>query len=154
LAVGGRAPGLQIWHPDDGSLVTALKSDQEVMCMAISRDRRYLATGFDNAINIWDLTSGGPSRSWTTNSLDVHAIAWSPTGQQLALGDIDGSLRLFDRTAQAEVWQQRVHAAGVISVDWSRDGRIVVTGSEDTTIKISAADGYSSWTGDHMPSEM
>ncbi|MBF2027943.1 MAG: WD40 repeat domain-containing protein [Oscillatoriales cyanobacterium C42_A2020_001] len=64
------------------------------------------------------------------------AIAFSPTGNYLASGDLNSEVRLW-RVADGEaVWIGRKHGGWVWSIAFSPDGRLLASGSEDRTIKL------------------
>lgn len=68
-----------------------------------------------------------------------RSLAISPDGQRFVLGT-EWWLRLFNRSGD-EVWQQRVPGAAW-AVNWSTDGRFVVAGYGDGTIRWHrASDG-------------
>jgi WD40 repeat protein len=66
----------------------------------------------------------------------VRTAQFSPAGRLVAAGRDDGSVQLWDASGKPiDSWP--VHAAWVLSLAFSRDGRRIVTGSMDGTAGLS-----------------
>ncbi|MBE9137413.1 hypothetical protein IQ254_09355 [Nodosilinea sp. LEGE 07088] len=66
----------------------------------------------------------------------VLALAFSPDGQQLAVGDSSGGVRIH-RTTDLQTQSLLVgHGSRVMSVDWSPSGRQLASASMDGTIRL------------------
>ncbi|MDJ0576883.1 MAG: NB-ARC domain-containing protein [Xenococcaceae cyanobacterium MO_234.B1] len=72
------------------------------------------------------------------------AVAFSPDNTMLALGDISGKICLWQTAADRGDWSTleqpyltlRGHSGGVMSLAWHPDGRKVLSGSDDHTLKL------------------
>ena len=107
-------------------------------------------------------SQGGAVRVWSVDTLEERhgfyqdaqlsmcAVAFAPTGDQLAVGGHDGQVRLWSNgsvcqhsvTAGGEPrcvdtpQRFRAHSAPVRAVAWSPDGRFLTTGGEDGILAI------------------
>jgi WD40 repeat protein len=64
---------------------------------------------------------------------------FSPDGRILGLGGADGAVYLVP-LATGEVRKHDLHSDWVSAVAWSMDGRLLISGSRDKTIKVSLAE--------------
>ena len=66
----------------------------------------------------------------------VLTLAFSPNGQVLATGDMDGYTRLWQVADGQPLFTFERHREAVWSVAWSPDGRVLATGSGDHSLKL------------------
>jgi tRNA A-37 threonylcarbamoyl transferase component Bud32 len=66
----------------------------------------------------------------------IPSLAISPDGQRMAIGNADGTIRLWDLQTSSEIGLLRGHTSTVQSVAFSPDGKTLASGSEDKTIKL------------------
>jgi WD40 repeat protein len=67
---------------------------------------------------------------------NILSIAYSPDGQFLATGDVNGEIRLWYLAENRLVSILKGHAGWVYSVAFSPKGTLLVSGSSDQTIKV------------------
>jgi WD40 repeat protein/transcriptional regulator with XRE-family HTH domain len=67
---------------------------------------------------------------------NVLASAFSPDGQQLAVGTASGEIRLYDGDCEHLLQQLEGHADGVWALAFTHDGRRLVSGSDDRTLRL------------------
>jgi len=78
---------------------------------------------------------------WTSRDLPLD-IALSPDGSRLAIGLQDGMILVQSSHSNDILWKVATHAAAVTSLDWSADGKQLVSSSRDRTAKsLDAANG-------------
>jgi WD40 repeat protein len=110
-----------------------------VTCLAVSPDGRTLASGgWDGAVRLWDVTTGGELRQVGSHQAMVAAVAFSPDGKTLASrGGLDGLLRLSD----PDTGRERHRAEGLSKVNpwrfnrsaalaFSPDGKTLAAGDQ------------------------
>jgi WD40 repeat protein/serine/threonine protein kinase len=109
------------------------------MNVAISPDGRRLATGGDeNTVILWDVQTGTELRTLRGHSGDIYAVAFSPDddGRWVASAGEDSTVKVWDSQTGTIVHSFRGHTGLVTSVAFSPDGRRLVSGSRDHTVKV------------------
>ena len=127
--------------------------------LSFSPDGRILASasGFNAPLTLRDVSTGQELRSLKTAfSMSVNALTWSPDGKRLASAhwgmkrnltdpnaaetfsfeDIIFSIRVWDTQTGAELTTLAGHNNFVNRLAFSRDGRVLASGSYDSTIKL------------------
>ncbi|XXY46486.1 pentapeptide repeat-containing protein [Sorangium sp. So ce269] len=77
----------------------------------------------------------GASLMWMPGS-GCNAVAWSPSGDLLATGHDDGSVRLWDAVSGQAIREMAGHLGAVNSVAFSAEGRALASGSNDKTVRL------------------
>lgn len=127
---------------------------KEVASFAVRADGSRIALGFeDGSFQILDGATGksvlGPVQAFPGIKVGkeriatVTALAFSPDGARLVLGDTDGNLRFFD-TATGKPQGKPVpgHTSLVECIAFSADGKLMVTASQDMGLyRLDAATG-------------
>ncbi len=119
--------------------------------VAFSPDGRRLATGGeDNTVKIWDVQNGRELHTLRGHSGEVYTVAFSPDddGRWVASGGEDSAVKVWDSHTGKLVRTFRGHTGLVISLAFSPDGRRLVSGSRDKTVKIWDVTQLSSEVGD------
>jgi WD40 repeat protein len=66
----------------------------------------------------------------------ILSVTFSPNGEWLAMGDVDGAVRLWNTTDDSRLTCQEKHTGWVQSVAFSPSGVILASGSGDQTVKL------------------
>ncbi|MEM1253477.1 MAG: NB-ARC domain-containing protein [Cyanobacteria bacterium P01_H01_bin.21] len=75
--------------------------------------------------------------SFTQNFGKVHAIAFSPTQNLLAMGDSVGEIRLFHVNDKQPYTHLKGHETGTITgISFSQDGKFLASSSMDSTVRL------------------
>jgi len=118
---GGQA--LLWWDAEHGSVVRELTGhDAAVHALAIDLTGRLAATaGHDRSIVLWDLQTGTVTREIPRQAWTPAALAFSPSGAELASADEDG-IYLWSALSGQKVRTFAGHHAGVRALAFSPDG--------------------------------
>jgi WD40 repeat protein len=106
--------------------------------VAFSPDGRRLAMGAErNTVKIRDLQTGKELQLWGHKG-EVYTLAFSPDaeGRWVASAGEDSVVRVWDSHTGKLVRNFRSHTGLVSSLSFSPDGRLLVSGSRDHTVKV------------------
>ena len=138
LVSSSRTP-VKIWSLPGGTLLNTL-TNAWAMTVAISPDSQVLVTVDDTGTMLWSLPAGNLLQTLDTDW--AAAAAFSPNGQMLVTGLWNGgSINLWSLPGGQLLNTLTGHSNGVWSVAIGPDGRLLASGSYDTTIKLWALPG-------------
>jgi sugar lactone lactonase YvrE len=124
LAAADEAGNVYVWRLSGGApLVIKGKASETypTQMFAFSPDGRTLAVALQGGVQLWDLAT----RKLTgrlDDGVTPDAIAFSPTGTALAIGDEDGNLDLWD-LATRQVTTADSSGSGWAELEFSPDGK-------------------------------
>ncbi|MCX7682750.1 MAG: WD40 repeat domain-containing protein, partial [Anaerolineae bacterium] len=104
--------------------------------LAFSPDGRYLASGGNPPIRIWEVSSGREVARLEGHTGLVTALAFSPDGRYLASGSYDRSARIWKLATGTAVYTITAHPLAVRSVAFSPDGHLLATASWDRRARL------------------
>ncbi|MBD2255300.1 NACHT and WD repeat domain-containing protein [Nostoc parmelioides] len=136
-----------------------LLHEDVVSSVAYSPDGKSIVSGCeDNTLQIWNARTGEPIGTRLGNPLKkevgsgVTSVAFSPYGQRIASGHADNTVRLWnaitgvpignplvhgDATSSQLIFDQTVTAYNSVnSVAFSPDGKYIISGSGDDTVRV------------------
>jgi WD40 repeat protein len=92
---------------------------------------------------VWDLVSG--KQVLSVEDAGASSLAFSPDGKEVVTGNVDGTIKLLDAVTGKEIrpfaghtdWQGSPFSGPVVnSIAFSPDGKTIVSGSADSTVKL------------------
>ncbi|CAO3632940.1 unnamed protein product [Mucor hiemalis] len=106
----------------------------------ITRDGKTVYVGGkDKKVRIYELSNGSltPAGELEKNTGDITALAVHPESKLIAVGDSLGKIFVYDVETKETVNTKWVfHTARITSLDWSKCGDYLVSGSIDTNVYV------------------
>jgi len=144
-SVGRRDKTIKVWDMSTGNEMSTLRGHSErVFSIVFSPDgkRIFSASYYNNEIKAWD-----PTPAVNRDKLRLYAggymanqVAFSPDGKCIAAASgkrgATGSIRLYDTHSGADIMTLLGHKAKVRSIAFSPDGRQIVSGGNNTVLRI------------------
>jgi WD40 repeat protein len=156
LVSGSEDKTVRLWNLQGQCLRILQGHTQSVYSVHFAPDQQTLASSSNDAtIRIWDVSSGNCLRVLQGHTSGVMCVRYSPDGQLLASGCRDGSIRLWsdylshDRHPKPDSINPSAkllhgHTDFVWNIAFSPDGRFLVSGSRDGTLRLwNVQDGRS-----------
>jgi WD40 repeat protein/uncharacterized caspase-like protein len=148
LASAGSDAAIKLWSVATGQEVKTLADHSGgVGTIAFSPDGKKLASGSqDKMILVWDVAAGDSDGAYFGHQEWVNAVSFSPDGKKLASGSEDGEVRIWQVAARGPQGEPQVikrplqtmtgHAGRVNSLTFNADGKLLVSGSSDASMKL------------------
>jgi WD40 repeat protein len=154
IAIGGADGSIRIWDAHAGKPLATWKAPSDsaessvssqhepphaVFDLRWSHDARYLAYATqDSLAGLFDAETGHPVREFTGHSSGIWRLSWSPKDTRLATAGQDGMIRIFatDSGRQVELIAQDFGPSELHAIDWTADGRAILSGGYDSRVHI------------------
>lgn len=124
-----------------GKNLRQFETKAKVWCVTFSPDGKLLATGSDDhVVELRDAANGKVVRTIETGKNTATELVFSPDGSTLATGFGGSSEKsesvLWEATTGKELVRLKGHTKSLRVVTFAPDGRQVLTGSSDNTIRL------------------
>ena len=111
------------------------KPHRNLLHFAFSPDGRSLVSGFDGC-SVFNIRDGSPKElTVTDHACYFLSVVFSPDGKYIAAGDWRCSLWIWDSRTHKVVANWRGHSDPVRLVEFTPDGKGLMSGSMDRTVK-------------------
>lgn len=124
---------LYVWDANSGRVRHTLTGHIDKVCAVdVSRysSRHVASSAYDRTIKLWDLNKG-----YCINTIifpsNCNALSFSPDGQTICSGHVDGHLRLWDIQTGKLLSEVAAHSLSVTSISLSRNGNTILTSGRD-----------------------
>lgn len=123
-----------------------IETDDEILCLAVSKDGKQLAAGgCDRMVHVFDLSKGYGNVK-ETQAFENHAdwvfdVAFSPDGKFLLSASRDKTAKVWDLENKVSLLTFPGHQAAVYGVSISEDGKTAYSVGEDKQIRSWNATG-------------
>ncbi|MGC4005985.1 MAG: WD40 repeat domain-containing protein [Pirellulales bacterium] len=137
VAAGGRDGRLRLFNVNDDQDTPAVGAhSQRMRAIAFSPDGQSLVTaGEDSNVVVWDPIALKPRAKFLVRGSKIMSVAWCGP-RTVAAGGTDNLVHLFDVVTQQEIAVLGGHTGTIAALDSDLAGRVLVSGSFDTTARI------------------
>ncbi|MGI8977634.1 MAG: WD40 repeat domain-containing protein [Pirellulaceae bacterium] len=109
---------------------------QPVTVLAMSKDGKTAVTAAaDKSVRIWNTATGKPVRVLENLPQPIMTAAVSPSGKQVALGDVAGEVTVQNSADGKGAFTLVAHVGGVTGLAWLDDEKILATCGNDGLLK-------------------
>lgn len=139
LISGGKDNTLRRWSTESGVPAGApVKVPAEVSALALSPDGALAVVVLgDGSVHLWDMPEGKTSRPMAVAVLKPVSVAVRPQRDLAVVGRVDPDVALVPLASSVRpVEYLKGHSGKVTGVAIGPDGNVLVTGSEDKTIRV------------------
>lgn len=99
------------------------------------------------------LTKTNPCQWWKVSDKKITACSFSPNFDHIAMTSMDGTLKIISYQTRQLCDIYHSYFGGLLCVDWSPDGKFIITGGQDDLVSVWAfkgnivarCQGHSSW---------
>lgn len=135
IASGSDDSSVRIWDVETGTTQHTLTIERAyIYCVAFSFRGTVAAGSDDNSITLWDSATGRLIKQLPDQSRTVNAICFSENGSKLASAS-SRDVRIWDLDTY-EFNDMEGNSDIARCVDFSRDGKLLAAGSDDTRIRV------------------
>jgi WD40 repeat protein/transcriptional regulator with XRE-family HTH domain len=137
IAAGSNSGHVRVWREEGRVAHLAMRGHSDrVGAIAFSPDGEMLATAsWDGTVKLWDVASGASIWTGEHDHVSVTSLAISPTGKLLS-GSYDGAMHVWELRTGTHLARLDTRGGAILTVAWSRDGRLLASGGGDAVIQL------------------
>jgi len=127
---------VELWQPDTDNPPTVIAGTGR-QAQFSPFDRRLACAYYDD-LRIWQVDDPQTPEiiaTFSKNGARLKGLAWSPSGDSVAAGLINGEIKLFDLPSET-IETLRGHTESVNHVAWSSDETRFISGGFDYTVRV------------------
>ena len=136
LAVAHRSGDLLLWNLRAGRFLFFLKSPTAVRQMLFAPDGRSVVVVGETQIFLVETASWQVRGVLSASGAPASVVAFTPSGRALVAGGEDGSLWSWDLRTGRQSPPRRAHEGKVTALAFDAAGKMLITGSADTTALV------------------
>ncbi len=143
-ATGSYDQSIRLWDTSTGKELRILNGHNgPVFDLAFDPTGRLLASASgDRTVKLWDVAKGERLDTFSQPLKEQYAVAFLPDGRHVIAGGVDSRIRVWKLSDSAKEGTNEIveslfaHDGPILRLAVSRDGRWIVSSSEDRTIKV------------------
>lgn len=140
LASSSEDDTAKIWDLEDEKLIQTLTGHQDFVETIVfaGSSQKAITASLDGTAKVWDLASGKALKTYSGHKLELWDAAYSSPNNLIATASADRSIRLWRMQGDSIKVQKEivVNWNGWEAVTFSKDGRYVVGGNTDKTVRM------------------
>lgn len=150
LATGSYDRQIILWNAESGEQVRTLKGHNDAIYdLAFNPAGTVLASASgDQTVKLWQVSTGIRLDTLSQPLKEQFCVSFSPDGQAVVAGGVDNRLRVW-KLMSADIPQinplllsRFAHEGPLVQLAFSKDGKQLVSVSEDRTVKLWDATTY------------
>lgn len=135
-AAPGRVHPVCLWDMSSGRCITRIEVGTPVWSLAFSRGGRRVLCGTDGGISVWGVEKGCRQGVAQLADKAVSSLAVSGSGEWVASGVSDGTVRIWRARTLEQLAVLRGHEGPVLGVAFAPEGGRVASVGRDGTVRV------------------
>lgn len=121
-----------LWNIAMGNRLSSFKDKSNIQSVAISSDGKYAVSGSQTSLKLWDTKT---AKSLWNIDYGINALSISPDNKYI-IASVGSDIGLWELLTGSLITVLKGHTRKIWDVAITNDGRYVVSGGEDNTIRL------------------